>query len=215
MVEDIFLENLRQIGYLLSAVLIPFASLILGRKVLKEKRSTGQYNYIRLMTFGIFLCFAIMSVLEYFVELSLFPLLGDIFGYNIESINLYSILIGTMVSIGVCLVFYANRLEPLYFVSFFIFGGMVIFYYLTGFDAWIEIYILIAGIGSLGFMYLTTFRVKDNGAFGMAIFFTLAFSTLVIEISLVNQIVILSYNIFVLIFALGLFKPFKEREVVA
>ncbi|MFX0175151.1 MAG: hypothetical protein ACFE85_02855 [Candidatus Hodarchaeota archaeon] len=213
MVEDILLENIRQLGYLLSAVLIPFATLILGRKVIKEKRSTGQYNYIRLMTFGIFFCFATMSILEYIVELSLFPIIGQIFGYNIESVNLYSILIGTMVSIGLSLVFYANKWEPLYLVSLFLFGGMVIFYYLTGFDAWIEMYILIAGICSLGFMYFTTFRVKDNGAFGMAIFFTLAFSTLIIEVSFINQIVILSYNIFVLIFALGFFKPFKEEVI--
>ncbi|MHA2338341.1 MAG: hypothetical protein ACXACX_13625 [Candidatus Hodarchaeales archaeon] len=211
MAEDILLENLRVIGYLLSATLIPLATLILGRKILKEKRGTGRYNNVRLIIFCIFSCFAMMSVLECLVEFSLFP--GELFGYNIAHVNLYSILIGTMVSLGLSLVFYINRWEAFYFVSLFIFGGMVIFYYLTGFSGWIEWYIQIAAIFSLAFIYLTSFQVKDNGAFGLAIFFTLAFSTLVIEISIINQIIILGYNVFILIFSLGLFKPFKDEVV--
>lgn len=209
MAEDILIENLRIIGYLLSATIIPFASLIIGRKIIKEKKETGRYNYIRLIVFAIFSCFAVMSVLEYLVELSLFP--NELFGYNISSVNFYSILIGTMVSLGLSLVFYANRWEPFYFFSIFIFGGMVIFYYLTGFCAWIEWYIQITAIISLAFMYLTSFRIKDNGTLGLAIFFSLAFSTLILDISFVNQIIIIVYNVFILIISLGFFKPFKEE----
>ncbi len=213
MVEDILLESLRQIGYLLSAILIPIATLIVGRKVFKEKKLTEQYNIVRLLTFGIFLCFSLMSFLEFLVELTSLPLLNELFGFSIESINLYSILIGTMVSLGLCLIFYANRWEPFYFVSFFIFGGMVIFYYLTGFDAWVEIYIQIAAVISLVFIYFTSFRVKDNGALGLGIFFTLAFSTLIIEIPFVTQIIIISYNVFIVILSLGYFKIFKEEVI--
>jgi hypothetical protein len=209
MAEEILIENLRIIGYLLSATLIPFATLILGRKVFKEKRTTGRFNYVRLIVFAIFTCFAVMSVLEYLVELSLFP--SEIFGYNITSVNLYSILIGTMVSLGLCLVFYANRWEVFYFFPLFIFGGMVVFFYLTGFSAWIEWYIQITAIISLAFMYITSFRIRDNGTLGLAIFFTLAFSTLILDLSIVNQIIILVYNVFILIISLGLFKPFKEE----
>ncbi|MFX0023051.1 MAG: hypothetical protein ACFE9S_12060 [Candidatus Hermodarchaeota archaeon] len=209
MAEDIIIENLRIIGYLLSATIIPFATLNLGRKVLKEKKETGRFNYIRLIVFAVFSCFAILSVLEYLVELSLFP--SELFGYNIVSVNLYSILIGTMVSLGLSLVFYANRWEAFYLFSIFIFGGMVIFYYLTGFSAWIEWYIQITAIISLAFMYLTSIRIKDNGTLGLAIFFTLAFSTLILDISFVNQIIIIVYNVFILIISLGFFKPFKEE----
>lgn len=212
MAEDLLIENLRQIGYLLSAVLIPLATMILGRKIFKEKRVTGQYNYIRLITFSIFTCFAIMSVLEYLVHISWFPFLNEIFGYNTETINLYSILIGTMVSLGLTLIFYANRWETFYYASLFFFGGMVIFYYFTGFDAWVDGYIQIAAIASLVFIYITSFRVRDNGALGLAIFFTLAFSTLILDLSFVNQIIIITYNIFIVIFSLGYFKIFKERD---
>ncbi|MFX1277993.1 MAG: hypothetical protein ACFFA3_01155 [Promethearchaeota archaeon] len=211
MVEDIIVENLRVIGYFLSATLIPFATVILGRRIIKEKRTTGQHNNVRLIIFGILFSFALMSVLEYLVELSLFP--EEIFGYSITYINLYSILIGTMVSLGLSLVFYINRLETFYFFSLFIFGGMIIFYYLTGFSDWLELYIQITAVLCLSFIYFTSFRVRDNGALGLAIFFTLAFSTLVIEISFVNQIIIFTYNIFILFFSLGLFRPFKEEVI--
>ncbi|MFX1419437.1 MAG: hypothetical protein ACFE9N_11000 [Promethearchaeota archaeon] len=209
MAEDILIEILRVIGYLLSATLIPIATLIVGRKIIKEKRVIGRYNYVRLIVFGIFSCFAVMSVLEYLVELSLFP--SEMFGYNIESVNLYSILIGTMVSLGLSLVFYANRWEAFYFFSLFIFGGMIIFYYLTGFSVWIEWYIQITAIISLAFMYVTSFRIKDNGTLGLSIFFTLAFMTLVLDLSFINQIIIIAYNVFILILSLGFFKPFKEE----
>ncbi|MFX0029387.1 MAG: hypothetical protein ACFE8B_09270 [Candidatus Hermodarchaeota archaeon] len=211
MVEDIIVENLRVLGYFLSATLIPLATLILGRRIIKEKRTAGQYNNVRLIIFGIFLSFAMMSVFEYLVELSLFP--EEIFGYSITYINLYSILIGIMVSLGLSLVFYINRWEAFYFFSLFIFGGMVIFHYLTGFSGWLELYIQISAVFCLSFIYFTSFRVKDNGALGLAVFFTLAFSTLVIEVSIVNQIIIFAYNIFILFFSLGLFRPFKEEVI--
>ncbi|MHA1106106.1 MAG: hypothetical protein ACTSPN_10370 [Promethearchaeota archaeon] len=207
---DLWVENLQQWGYLLSALMIPLAAIILGRKVFKNKRENGRYNPVRLLIFIVFSLFAVLSILEFFVEMNISPVLNQLFGYNIETINLYSILIGTMASLGLTLAFYANRWEAFYYLTIFIFGGMIIFYYLTGFDAWVENYIIMTGVGSLIFMYLTGFRLKDNGALGIAIFFTLSFSTLLVESSMINQIVIITYDIFILIFSLGYFKPFKE-----
>ena len=159
---DLWIENLQQWGFLLSAFMIPLATLILGRKVFKEKRESGKFNPVRVLILIVFSCFAVMTILEFFVEINISPVLNQLFGSNIETINLYSILIGTMASLGLTLVFYANRWEAFYYLTIFIFGGMIIFYYLTGFDAWVEIYIIIAGVGSLIFMYLTGFRLKDN-----------------------------------------------------
>lgn len=208
---DIILENIRFSGYILSATLIPLATAILGRKLFKEKSVTGAFNPIKLITFTIFACFSIMSVLELIVQMNWLPFINGIFGYNVETLNLYSILIGIMVSLGLTLIFYANRWEVLYYSALMFFGGMVLFYYYTGFDAWIQSYIIIAGACSLLFMYLTSFRIKDNGAFGLAIFYTLVFSTLLLSMPYVTQIIILVYNGFILIFSLGFFKPFKQE----
>jgi hypothetical protein len=211
MAEDILLTNLRFSGYILSATIIPLATIILGRKLIKDKSMTGTFNRVKLITFSIFACFSIMSILELIVEMNWFPLLSEIFGYNVNTVNLYSILIGTMVSLGLTLVFYANRWEMLYYSALMFFGGMVIFYYLTGFDAWLENYIYLAGAISLIFMYFTSFRIKDNGALGLAIFYTLVFSVLILGLPYFTQIIILAYNIFLLVFSFGLFKPFKQE----
>ena len=211
MAEDILLTNLQFSGYFLSAIIIPLATIILGRKLFKEKAIKGSFNHVKLITFSIFACFSIMSVLELIVEMSWFPLLSEIFGFNIDSVNIYSILIGTMVSLGLTLVFYANRWEMLYYTALMFFGGMVIFYYFTGFDAWLESYIHLAGTCSLVFMYITSFRIKDNGALGLAIFYTLVFSVLIWGMPYFTQIIILTYNAFLLVFSFGLFRPFKQE----
>ena len=53
--------------------------------------------------------------------------------------------------------------------------------------------------------------MKDNGALGIAIFFTLAFSTQFIHEALLSRIIIISYVAFIVIFSLGLFRPFKQE----
>ena len=108
----------------------------------------------------------------------------------------------------------ANRWDFLQYTSLFFYGGMIILYALTGFDAFLEPFIYIAGGGSIVFLYFTAFRVKDNGALAMAIFFTLAFIPVVLDIALLTGFSVILYNAVILLFSLGWFKPFKQ-EVVA
>jgi hypothetical protein len=140
------------------------------------------------------------------------PWLAEIFG-GFEGLNLYTFIIGFIATLGISLIAVANRWEVLYLTSLFFFGGMVILYLLTGYDAMIMPYIYISGILSVGFLYMTGFRVKDNGALGLAVFFTLAFVTVIIEEGLITRLVVIVYDIFIIIFSLGFFKPFKEELV--
>ncbi|MFX1477611.1 MAG: hypothetical protein ACFFCI_05735 [Promethearchaeota archaeon] len=201
-----------QLGFYFNAILIPLATLIIGRKALKERKATGKWNPIRVIIFGVFTCFSAIGIIEFLLSvLSLeLPLLEDFYGGGIENFDLYGFLIGMMVTLGMTMIFYANRWESLYYSALFFYGGMVILFLLTGFDIWLETYIMILGVIGIGFLYLTAFRVKDNGALGLAIFFTIAFGTIVLENHWVTQISILIYSIFILIFSLGFFKPFKE-----
>jgi hypothetical protein len=105
----------------------------------------------------------------------------------------------------------ANRWDFLQHTSLFFYGGMVILYAFTGFDAMLEPYIYIAGGGSILFLYFTAFRVKDNGALAMALFFTLAFGTVILDIALLSGVSVIIYNIIILVFSLGGFKPFKQE----
>lgn len=203
-----------QLGYYLDAILIPVATAIVGRKLLKDKKVTGTYNPIRALIFGIFLSFSALGIIEFFLAVSPFELtlLDEWFGEGIENFDLYGFLIGTMVTLGLTMIFYANRWEFLYYSAIFFYGGMLLLFLFTGFDAFLETYIMIAGAVGVIFLYFTGIRVKDNGALGLAIFFTIAFGTILIDNHWVAQISILVYSVFILIFSLGYFKPFKEVE---
>jgi DNA modification methylase len=52
--------------------------------------------------------------------------------------------------------------------------------------------------------------IKDNGAIGLSVFYTLAFASIIIETLVIPQILNLGYIVFGVIFTLGFFKPFKE-----
>ena len=116
---------------------------------------------------------------------------------------------------GITIVTLANRWDFLQYTSLFFYGGMILLYAFTGFDAFLEPYIYFAGGGSMIFLYITAFRVKDNGALAMAIFFTLAFGTVIFDVALITTFGVIIYNVVILTFSLGWFKPFKQREVVA
>jgi len=116
-----------------------------------------------------------------------------------------------MITAGLTMISYINRIEFMYYTPIAFFTGMYVFYLITGFTGWIEDYITLGGMASVLFMFFTAFRVKDNGALGIAIFFSLAFSTQFIHDTLIARIIMVSYVVFIIIFSLGLFKPFKQE----
>ena len=135
----------------------------------------------------------------------------ELFGGSLDGFNIYSLVIGLIASISITIVTLANRWDFLQYTSLFFYGGMILLYAFTGFDAFLEPYIYFAGGGSIIFLYFTAFRVKDNGALAMAIFFTLAFGTVILDITLLTGFSVIIYNIVILIFSLGWFKPFKQE----
>ena len=210
--DDVLISNLGLIANLGSAIFIPLATLVLGRKLLKDKKATGQYNMVRVLIFLTFLDFSILALTEYIVKDILLRAPAIIVPYD-ATFGLYNILVAMMITIGLTLIFYINRVEFLYYTPIFFFTGMYIFYLFTGFDSWLEDYTTLGGAASIIFLFFTAIRVKDNGALGIAIFFTLAFSTQFSEDPLVSRIVIISYVVFIVFFSLGLFKPFKQGVV--
>ena len=217
MAEDFFLHGLQYIGSLMNVIIIPLATIIVGRKLLKEKKATGKLNDIRASTFFIFFSFSFLVLLEFLIRLEVYdtPLLANLLGGNYRGFNIYSLVTGLIVSMGITIVTLANRWDFLQYTSLFFYGGMILLYAFTGFDAFLEPYIYFAGGGSMIFLYITAFRVKDNGALAMAIFFTLAFGTVIFDVALITTFGVIIYNVVILTFSLGWFKPFKQREVVA
>lgn len=217
MAEDLFLQGVQNIGYILSVIVIPLATIIIGRTLLKEKKSTGKLNDIRAIIFFIFFSFSNLVILEFLIQLQIYSssLLGELFGGSLDGFNIYSLVIGLIASLGLMLVAVANRWDFLHYASLFFFGGMILLYVFTGFYALFEPYIYFAGAASIVFLYLTAFRVKDNGALTLAIFFTLAFGTVIFDVALITGFGVIIYNGVILIFSVGWFKPFKQQEVMA
>ncbi|MHA1460387.1 MAG: hypothetical protein ACTSO8_02815 [Promethearchaeota archaeon] len=210
MAEDLLISSLGIVANLSSAIFIPMATLILGWKLQKDKKETGKYNIIRLLIFTTFLNFSILAITEFLVRNTPFttPFIDEIF--NAE-FGIYNTSVAIMVTLGLTLIFYINRWEVLHFSAIFFFVGMFFLYILTGFYAWLEDYTQIAGAASIIFLYFTAIRMKDNGALGIAVFFTLAFSTQFIHEALLSRIIIISYVVFIVIFSLGLFRIFKQE----
>jgi hypothetical protein len=217
MAEDLFLHGIQNIGSLLNVIIIPLATILVGRKLLKEKKLTGKLNDIRASTFFIFLSYSFLVLLEFLIRLNVYetPHLANFYGGNYKGFNIFSLVTGLIVSMSITIVTLANRWDFLQYTSLFFYGGMFLLYVFTGFEAFVEPYIYFAGIGSTLFLYFTAFRVRDNGALALALFFTLAFGTVMFDIALITGFSVIIYNIIILMFSVGWFKPFKEEEVSA
>ena len=215
MAEDLFLQGVQNIGYLMNVIAIPLATILIGRKLLKEKKVTGKLNDIRALIFFIFFSFSNLVILEFLVGTQFYssPLLAELFGGNLDGFNIYLMVIGLIASLGLMMVAAANRWDFLHYTSLFFFGGMVLLYLFTGFESFLTPYIYFAGGTSIVFLYFTGFRVKDNGALALAIFFTVAFGSAIFENAMATSISVIIYDIFVLVFSFGLFKPFKQEVI--
>ena len=87
MAEDLFLHGLQYIGSLLNVIIIPLATIIVGRKLLKEKKETGKLNEIRASTFFIFFSYSFLVLLEFLIRMNVYetPDLANFFGVSYDN----------------------------------------------------------------------------------------------------------------------------------
>ena len=210
---DIIIEL---IANYLGIIIIPIMTIILGRKVILERRQIKKFNIIRLIIFCIFLTLSWMGIWEFLYESTpLGAVLNTELIISIDTFSFYSFGLGFMITLALVMMTYTNRWESLYYVPFFIFVGMFIVFLLTEIAIFLIPYVFAGGVIAVVFLFATAFRLKDNSSLGLAIFATLIFPTLFsfAEETPVGQIFSLIYPIFGIIFALGYFKLFKEKVV--
>ena len=198
----------------LGIIIIPIMTIILGRKVILERREIEKLNMIRFIIFCIFLTLSWMLIWEFIYEST--PL-GDVLNVeliiSINTFSFYSFGLGLMITLAISMVSYTNRWESLYYIYFFIFAGMFIVFLSTEISIFLLPYVFAGGVIAVVFLFATGFKFKDNSSLGLAIFATLIFPTLIAEKTIVGQMLSLIYPIFGLIFALGYFKLFKAKVV--
>ena len=195
----------------LSIIIIPIMAIILGLKILREKKQLGKYNIIRIVTCSIFLTLTWILIWEFLYESAgLNTILSEDVIISINTFSFYSFGLGLVITLALGIVVYANQLETLYFASAFIYIGMFITFLLTGYTGFLLPYIFTGGVIAVVFLFITGIRLKDNGSLGLAIFATLIFPTLISEKTIIGQLMSVAYPIFGIILALGYFKPYKE-----
>jgi len=213
MTEMDFLGMFEIFVNIFAVVIVMLMSLIIGRRVVKEKKETGTYNVVRILIFGAFVSLSWVLTWEFIAESTI---LGSMFPEGLiisnDNFSFYSGGVGLMVTCGLALIAYANQWESFYYFSGFFYASMFVFFLLTGFGGLLYPYIYMSAVISALFMIITGFRLKDNGSLGLAIFLLLTLVTLALEGSIIGLIFNLVYPSFGLAFSLGYFTPFKEKE---
>ncbi len=195
----------------LEVILMPIMTILIFIKLRREKRETGELNYVRAIIGCVFACFTWMLVWEFLYNRTPVQMLftENIVTFSETSWSLYNIGLSLTVAFGLVIPAYINQKESLYYVSFFVVGGMWLYYIATGYYEIITNFIYIGALIAILFLFYTAFQYKDNGSLGLAIFFLIAVSVLLLEGPIATYMNS-TYIIFGVIFSLGLFKPFKE-----
>jgi hypothetical protein len=201
------------IGNFTTIIIAPIMVFIVGRRLWLEYKQSGNINYIRLAILGIFVSFAyaIIPTNLYEVTPLKFFIQEEVIGTSLDKITPYSIAIGTMVTLSLSIIAYANQWRKLYYTPLYVFLGMIVFYLLTGgYDLLYQPYVLLAGVIGLIFFFITGIRLKDNGSIGLGVFFTFSYLSVIFGESIPGDIFTILIGTFGLIFALGYFQPYKN-----
>jgi hypothetical protein len=202
----------------MTTIILPMMAIILAIRVYKEYKEEEQINYVRLLIFCIFIMFNWVLVPANLSETPPFNTFinREVIGVDENSINLFSISIGLLISLALSFVAYANKLEILYYapISFYltILASAILNNLNPFFDTFNLIYIYAGAFITVIFFYITGFRLKDNGSLGLAILFSFAIIALAIGSNIIGDSFIIALGIFGLIFSLGKFTPFKMDE---
>lgn len=202
----------------MTTIIMPMMAIIIAVRVYKEYKEKEKLNYVRLLILGIFIMFNWVLLPSNLSETPPFNtfLNRELIGLDENTINLFSISIGLLISMALTLVAYANNLELLYYTPFSFYLTIIASALLNDFNPFFDtfnvIYIYGGAIITVIFFYITGFRLKDNGSLGLGILFSFAIISLVIGANIIGDSFLIALGIFGLIFSLGYFAPFKMNE---
>ncbi|HME55690.1 MAG TPA: hypothetical protein VKM55_26015 [Candidatus Lokiarchaeia archaeon] len=133
---------------------------------------------------------------------------------NIIALN--TVTIGFTVSTGLVLVFYLFHFERLMYTPLYAVAAMILFFFVSGHSDLYPYYVYIGATCALVFLFIASFRLRDNYALGLGFFYLLDFIENIFKmigfdgnspIVFVAEICTYAFGIF---YATGFFKPFKQ-----
>ncbi len=206
--ETNLMSAMMPIANLLRVFVPIFVVVYLSTKAIREKRESGQWNIPRLLILGMFASIVWVCIWGV-LGLALPTVFGwvDVYGSGMTIVNAGMAII---TAFGLSFMAYVNRIKALYYAGFFFFGGMVLLWGLTGNDEILMWFTRIVGPATIAFLIITGFRLKDNGSLGIGI----SLAVMIIAAIWRGNVYAMASNIigflFLLVFALGGFKPFKQ-----
>jgi hypothetical protein len=202
-------------------IVAPIMIVAHGRRMIIEKAERGSVSIVKKIIL-------IAFILEFLSGFSNFIFLVDwlpsVPPFRLNSfddgLGINTIVTGLVVTIGLTLVVYMFNLERIQFTPAYVIAAIILYYFASGGHSELyPYYIYIGGVAGLLFMYLASFRLKDNFALGLSLFYTLTFLKQIVgmmgegvNIAVPIVLTIIPY-IFGLIFVSGHFKPFKGVQI--
>ena len=182
------------------------------RNDLKNKGATSQVKYIMLTAF----------LLELFQATIALLFLFDVIPESLDTpdishgLGLNNLQTGAVVALGLYLVFYLYGQEKLLYLPAYMFGAIILYKIISGRDELFPWFIYVGGIFAITMMFFASIKMRENNAIGLSIFYLFLFGQIMItpilggnwEILFIWNLITFGFGI---IYALGLFKPFKEE----
>lgn len=194
--------------------------LLYVRRMINEHKRLGKVTAVKkivLIAFFIELCSGFMNLI--FIANWLPAVPPFYVNSSGDGIALDTITTGLTVTIGISFVFYLFNFERLFYTPFYAMLAIIFYYFVSGGHSELfPYYVYIGGVGALLLLYIASFRLHDNYAIGLAIFYTIAFLEVVLLMlgldgnSIIVAVAEFCAYAFGIIYATGVFKPFKTAQ---
>lgn len=134
---------------------------------------------------------------------------------NVIALN--TVTTGFTVAIGLMLVFYLFNLEQLMYTPLYATLALIVYFFVSGGHSELfPYYFNFGAILALVFLWIASFRLRDNYALGLALFYTIDFIQVILKTDIFdgNSIYVIAFELSIYIFGIfyasGFFRPFKH-----
>jgi hypothetical protein len=201
-----------------------FANFVLmytmGKRLKAEHAITGNYSKIKIAYFLIFAGDFFAGITDNLLyKIGVFPYAWQV--PSVTRLGADTFMMGLLVVFGLSLTTSIFNLKQLELLPGFFYGGLVVFYLITGRDDIFIWFVLVGSMASEISVLTIAFKLKDNGALGLGIMYLIAYSSLSVmfvpSIATVaglntTSLIDIGRYVWALLLAAGLIKPFKTLK---
>jgi hypothetical protein len=195
----------------------PIILISITRRALAYKRQTGTIGFLRKLIIVTFMAELLRDLINFGIMMNLIPSAWMVPGSQV-GLGINTVATGLTVTIGLTFTFYLLSWERAYYAPEYIFAAMVAYLFISsGHSEEYPYFVYIGGALALVLFIKATIHIKDNNAMGLAMYFLIGFANMITTIlfdpataSMLGIIIITGRYAFGLVYAFGLFRPFKE-----